>query len=136
MATVAASARIDSASASRWTILLAYLAAVIVAETFVAIPGGSFQSIGLGLHILLIFTLMFLSVLLQSRDATLAALVVAASLASLVRVFSLAVPRYPFVAPPETNPLNTLPWLAPVSVPLLVSVAPAASVQEIGRAHV
>src|SRR2546427_7021617 len=112
MATVAASARIDSASASRWTILLAYLAAVIVAETFVAIPGGSFQSIGLGLHILLIFTLMFLSVLLQSRDATLAALVVAASLASLVRVFSLAVPRYPFVAPPDPNPLTTLPRLA------------------------
>src|SRR3989442_5446942 len=106
MATVAASARIDSASASRWTILLAYLAAVIVAETFVAIPGGSFQSIGLGLHILLIFTLMFLSVLLQSRDATLAALVVAPSLASLVRVFSLAVPPDPFLAPPQPNPLN------------------------------
>src|SRR2546430_4992224 len=129
MATVAATARIDSATASRWTILLAYLAAVIVAETFIAIPGGSFQSIGLGLHILLIFTLMFLSVLLQSRDATLAALVVAASLASLVRVFSLAVPRYPFVTPPETNPLNTLPWLALVSVPLLVSVATVAYVQ-------
>jgi len=129
MATVAASARIDSASASRWTILLAYLAAVIVAETFIAIPGGSFQSIGLGLHILLIFTLMFLSVLLQSKDATLAALVVAASLASLVRVFSLAVPRYPFVAPPDTNSLNTLPWLALVSVPLLVSVATVVYVQ-------
>jgi len=129
MATVAATARIDSATASRWTILLAYLAAVIVAETFIAIPGGSFQSIGLGLHILLIFALMFLSVLLQSKDATLAALVVAASLASLVRVFSLAVPRYPFVTPPETNPLNTLPWLALVSVPLLVSVATVAYVQ-------
>src|SRR2546428_14058959 len=117
MATVAASARFDSASASRWTILLAYLAAVIVAETFIAIPGGSFQSIGLGLHILLIFTLMFLSVLLQSKDATLAALVVAASLASLVRVFSLAVPRYPFVTPPGTNPLTPLPWPALVRVP-------------------
>src|SRR3989441_646606 len=102
---------------------------LIVAETFIAIPGGSFQSIGLGLHILLVFTLMFLSVLLQSKDATLAALVVAASLASLVRVFSLAVPRYPFVEIPETNPLNTLPWLALVSVPLLVSVATVAYVQ-------
>src|SRR5439155_25297438 len=115
--------RIDSTTASRWTILLAYLAAVVVAETFIAIPGGSFQSIGLGLHILLIFTLMFLSVVLQSRDATLAALVVAASLASLVRVFSLAVPRYPSFAAPETNPLNTLPCLAPVTVPLPVSGA-------------
>src|SRR5207245_9767630 len=117
MATVAASARIDSATASRWTILLAYLAAVIVAEAFIAIPGGSFQSIGLGLHILLIFTLMFLSVLLQSTDATLAALVVAASLASLVRAFSLAVPRSPFVTPPASIPLTTPPCLAPVPVP-------------------
>src|SRR2546428_13594368 len=121
MAPVAATARIDSTAASRWTILLAYLAAVIAAETFIAIPGGSFQSIGLALHILLIFTLMFLSVLLQSKDATLAALVVAASLASLVRVFSLAVPRYPFVATPETNPLNTLPWLAPGGLPPLAA---------------
>src|SRR2546422_2909073 len=129
MAPLAATPRIDSTTASRWTILLAFLAAVIVAETFIAIPGGSFQSIGLGLHILLVFTLMFLSVLLQSKDATLAALVVAASLASLVRVFSLAVPRYPFVPPPETTPLNTLPWLALVSVPLLVSVATVAYVQ-------
>src|SRR3989442_8180873 len=72
---------------------------------------------------------MFRSVVLQSRDATLAALVVAASLASLVRVFSLAVPRYPFVATPETNPLNTLPWIALVSVPMLVSVASVAYVQ-------
>src|SRR2546422_10309174 len=119
MATVAATARIDSATASRWTILLAYLAAVIVAETFIAIPGGSFQSIGLGLHILLIFTLMFLSVLLQSKDATLAVLVVAASLASLVRVFSLAEPRYTFVAPPDTNPLHPLPWLGLWTVSLL-----------------
>jgi len=131
MATVAATARIDSTTASRWTILLAYLAAVIAAETFIAIPGGSFQSIGLALHILLIFTLMFLSVLLQSKDATMAALVVAASLASLVRVFSLAVPRYTFVATPETNPLNTIPWLALVSVPLLVSVATVAYVQRL-----
>src|SRR5438132_11319864 len=131
MATVAVTARIDSTTASRGTILLAYLGAVIVAETFIAIPGGSFQSIGLGLHILLIFTLMFLSVLLQSKDATLAALVVAASLASLVRVFSLAVPRYNFVTAPVTDPLNTLPWLALVSVPLLVSVAAVAYVQRL-----
>src|SRR3989442_9223103 len=126
MATVAATARIDSRPASRGTILLAFLAAVIVAETFIAIPGGSFQSIGLGLHILLVFTLMFLSVLLQSKDATLAALVVAASLASLVRVFSLAVPRSPFVDIPETHPLNPLPWLRLVSVPLLRSIPAAA----------
>src|SRR5256885_10266576 len=123
--------------ASRWPYLLAYLAAVIAAEVLIAIPGPTsltdrpFQSIGLGIHILLVFTLMFLSVIIQPKDATLAPLLVAASLASLVRVFSLAVPRYNFVASPETNALNTIPWLALVSVPLLVSVAAVASVQRL-----
>jgi len=129
--------------ASRWPYLLAYLAAVVVAEVLISIPGGSggqdrpLQSIGLGIHILLVFTLMFLSVVIQPKDATLAPLLVAASLASLVRVFSLAVPRYNFLglSPtsefpiPETNPLNTIPWLALVSVPLSVSVAAVAYVQ-------
>src|SRR2546425_12994858 len=126
--------------ASRWPYLVAYLAAVIAAEVLIAIPGAApferpFQSIGLGIHILLVFTLMFLSVIIQPKDATLAPLLVAASLASLVRVFSLAVPRYNFFALPgpgaETNPLNTLPWLALVSVPLLVSVAAVAYVQRL-----
>src|SRR6059036_4266215 len=123
--------------ASRWPYLLAYLAAVIVAEVLISIPGGSggqdrpLQSIGLGIHILLVFTLMFLSVVTQPKDAMLAPLLVAASLASLVRVFSLAVPRYNFVTAPVTDPLNTLPWLALVSVPLLVSVAAVAYVQRL-----
>src|SRR3989475_9839982 len=122
--------------ASRWPYLVAYLAAVIAAEVLIAIPGAApferpFQSIGLGIHILLVFTLMFLSVIIQPKDATLAPLLVAASLASLVRVFSLAVPRYPFFETPATKPLNTIPWLALVSVPLLVSVAAAAYVQRL-----
>src|SRR5213594_3912758 len=123
--------------ASRWPYLLAYLGAVVAAEVLIAIPGTAsltdrpFQSIGLGIHILLVFTLMFLSVIIQPKDATLAPLLVAASLASLVRVFSLAVPRYNFVASPETNALNTIPWLALVSVPLLVSVAAVAYVQRL-----
>jgi len=125
--------------ASRWPYLLGYLAAVIAAEVLVAIPGGAFQSVGLGIHILLVFTLMFLSVVIQPKDATLAALLVAASLASLVRVFSLAVPRYNFLGlqsssrwlNPDTNPLNTIPWLALVSVPLLVSIATVAYVQRL-----
>src|SRR2546428_4349237 len=120
--------------ASRWPYLVAYLGAVVAAEVLIAIPGPTsltdrpLQSIGLGIHILLVFTLMFLSVIIQPKDATLAPLLVAASLASLVRVFSLAVPRYNFVASPETNALNTIPWLALVSVPLLVSVAADPSV--------
>lgn len=131
--------------ASRWPYLLAYLTAVIAAEVLISIPGGStgldrpYQPIGLSIHILLVFTLMFLSVLIQPKDATLAPLLVAASLASLVRVFSLAVPRYNFLGlgpssswpNPVTNPLNTIPWLALVSVPLLVSIGTVAYVQKL-----
>src|SRR5216117_876032 len=133
--------------ASRWPYLLAYLAAVVVAEVLISIPGGSggldrpLQSIGLGIHILLVFTLMFLSVVIQPKDATLAPLLVAASLASLVRVFSLAVPRYNFLglSPtsdfpiPETNPLNTIPWLALVSVPCWCPSPPSPMFRDCGR---
>src|SRR6266540_46813 len=130
-----------TASTTRWTILLGYLAAVIVAEVFIAIPSGPagvdrpYQPIGLGLHILLVFSLMFGSVVLEARDRTMAFLLVATSLASLVRVFSLAVPRYNFLSLPgtnaETNVLNTIPWLALVSIPLLVSIATVAYVQRL-----
>src|SRR5436189_1331175 len=130
-----------TASTTRWTILLGYLAAVIVAEVFIAIPAGPagadrpYQPIGLGIHILLVFTLMFGSVVMEARDRTMAMLLVATSLASLVRVFSLAVPRYNFLGLPganaETNPLNTIPWLALVSIPLLVSIASVAYVQRL-----
>jgi membrane protease YdiL (CAAX protease family) len=138
MATATATVDVGSTRTSPWTYLLAYLAAVTVAEILIAIPGGStgldrpYQPIGLGMHILLVFFLMFLSVFLQAKDAALANLLVAASLASLVRVFSLAVPRFNFLGRPETdplNPLNTIPWLALVSIPLLVSVAAVAYVQ-------
>src|SRR3989442_13752859 len=135
MATATATAEVASARPSRWTYLLAYLAAVIVAGILIAIPGPPngegrpFQPIGLAMHILLVFTLMFASVFLQTKDTPLASLLVAVSLGSLVRVFSLAVPRFNFIATPETDPLNTIPWLALVSVPLLVSVAAVAYVQ-------
>ncbi len=91
MATVTATAQVETTT-PRWTVLLAYLAAVIVAETLIAIPAGSqgldrpFQSIGLGIHILLVFTLLFLSVLLQPKDATLASLVVSRLTGDRVRV--------------------------------------------------
>src|ERR1700704_1830386 len=137
MATATATAQVASPRISRWTYLFGYLGAVIVAEVLIAIPGANpaidrpFQPLGLGLHILLVFTLMFASVFLQTRDGGLALLLVAASLASLVRVFSLAVPRFPFVAIPDANPLNTIPWLALVSVPLLVSVVAVSYVQRL-----
>src|SRR6266550_2980597 len=50
-------------------------------------------------------------------------------LAYLARVFSLAVPRFAFLATPESNVYNTIPWLGLVSAPLLVSVAAVAFVQ-------
>src|SRR5438046_3871703 len=138
MATAVSTPQVASVRASRWTYLLAYLALVTLAEVFIAIPGPAspvdrpFQPIGLSMHILLVFSLLFLSVFQQTKDSTLAALLVAVSLASLVRVFSLAVPRFPFFASPEISPLNTIPWLALVSIPLLVSVAAVAYVQRLG----
>jgi membrane protease YdiL (CAAX protease family) len=137
MAAATTPAPVASPRRSRWTYLLAYLAAVILAEILIAIPGNNplvdrpFQPVGLGLHILLVFTLMFASVFLQARDAVLAPLLVAASLASLVRVFSLAVPRFPFFGLAVTNPLNTIPWLALVSVPLLVAIVAVSYVQRL-----
>src|SRR5947199_226498 len=106
MATAVSTPQVVSVRASRWTYLLAYLALVTLAEIFIAIPGPAspvdrpFQPIGLSIHILLVFSLLFLSVFQQTKDSTLAALLVAVSLASLVRVFSLAVPRFPFFASP------------------------------------
>src|SRR5204862_8037325 len=127
MATAVSTPQVVSVRASRWTYLLAYLALVTLAEIFIAIPGPAspvdrpFQPIGLSMHILLVFSLLFLSVFQQTKDATLAALIVAVSLASLVRVVSLGVPRFTFVACPEMNLLNTIPCVALVATPLLVS---------------
>jgi uncharacterized protein len=136
MATAMAGTTASAIRGTRWTSLLAYLAAVIVAEVLIAVPGGPagedrpFQPIGLGVHLLLVFSLLFLSVLMHSRDGTLASLLVASSLASLVRVFSLATPRFAFIAnTPAADPQNTVPWLALVSIPLLASVLAFAYVQ-------
>ena len=137
MAVAVSTPEVESVPAYRWTYLLSYLALVALAEVFIAIPGPAspvdrpFQPIGLSIHILLVFSLLFLSVFQQAKDATLAQLLVAVSLASLVRIFSLAVPRFTFLAAPETDPLNTIPWLALVSIPLLVSVAAVAYVQRL-----
>jgi membrane protease YdiL (CAAX protease family) len=138
MATATAPSTATAIREARWPYLIGYLALVIVAEACISFPGDPsglgppLQPVGLGVHILLVFALTFLSVPLQSRNAALASLLVAASLASLVRVFSLAVPRFPFVAASPADPLNTIPWLALVSVPLLVSVVAVAYVQRLG----
>src|SRR2546425_2221396 len=87
MATAIATPHVESVRTSRWPYLLAYLAAVIAAEVLIAIPGGStgleraFQSVGVSIHILLVVTLMFPSVVIQPKDATLSPLLPAAGLA-------------------------------------------------------
>lgn len=106
-------------STSRWTILLAYLGAVVAAELLIAFAG---QELGLAIHILLVFALILFSVVISSTDAALAPLLVAASLASLIRVFSLAVPRF--------GP-DILPWLLLVSVAVVVYVQ-RLSVRDLG----
>src|SRR5207244_5862635 len=85
--------------------------------------------LGLAMPVVLVFALVFLAVLLLPVAPPLAILFVAVSLASLVLVFSLAVPRFAFLATPDSNVYNTIPWLGLVSVPLLVSVAAVAYVQ-------
>jgi hypothetical protein len=107
------------------TVLGAYAGVLVVAEGLVAAVdpvSGAFlyQEVGLTVHILLVFALLFHGVLVQSRDPTLSYLLTALSLASLIRVFSLAVPRYTF---------DILTWLALVSLPLLTAIVAVVYVQ-------
>ncbi len=60
--------------------------------------------------------------LIHGRKPTGAYLLTAVSLASLLRIYSLAIPRYTF---------TILEWLGLVSVPLLISVAAVAYVQRL-----
>ena len=106
-------------------ILAGYAAVLVGAEALVAAvdPASGaflFQEVGLAVHILLVFALLFHGVLVHPRDATLAYLLTALSLASLIRVFSLAVPRYTF---------DILTWLALVSAPLLIAIVAVIYVQ-------
>ncbi len=116
----------ETAGTTRWTILLGYFAAVVVAEIFIAIPSGPagaerpYQPIGLGIHILLVFTLMFGSVVMEARDRTMAMLLVTTSLASLVRVFSLAVPPYVQRLRPKDLGLHFREWS---EIPIQTAIA-------------
>ena len=117
-----------TASLRRHWIVFVYFAALVAAEILVAFADPvsrepTVQGWGLSLHILLVFALTFHAVLAFDRDPRLAYLFTALSLASLVRVFSLSVPRFTF---------DVVQWLALISVPLLVSVAAVAYVQRLG----
>ena len=70
------------------------------------------------------FALLFHAVLVLDSDCVLSSFLVALSLAPLIRIFSLSMPRYW-----GTRPTDTLPWLAVVSIPLLTSIAAVAYVR-------
>ncbi len=117
----------------RWAIAAAYLLAVVVAEILIAIPDPTnptvfpYQQYGLTIHILLVFALLFHAVTIQEKDVELSVFLVALSLAPLIRIFSLSMPRFW-----GTQPTNTLPWLAVVGIPLLTAAAAVAYVQQLG----
>ncbi len=132
-----ATATVQAASTARpprWLVIGLVLGLLLLAEILIAIevpratPSARatypFQEAGLALHILLVFGLLFSAVFLQERDPVLSAFLVALSLAPLIRIFSLSMPRYWGI-----EATDTLPWLAVVSVPLLTSVAAVAYVQ-------
>ncbi len=132
-----ATATAEAASARRlprWAVVGTVLAFLLLAEVLIAIqepgptpsspPSYPFQEAGLVIHILLVFAVLFAAVFLQERDPVLSAFLVALSLAPLIRIFSLSMPRYWGL-----EPTQTLPWLAVVSVPLLTSIAAVAYVQ-------
>jgi len=116
----------------RWAIAGLYLAAVVTAEVLIAIPDPTqptvypFQQYGLTVHILLVFALLFHAVTIQDKDIELSVFLVALSLAPLIRIFSLSMPRFW-----GTAPTGTLPWLAVVGIPLLTAAAAVAYVQQL-----
>lgn len=116
----------------RWTIGALALAAIVVAEILIAIPDPTnptvfpYQQYGLTVHILLVFSLLFTAVYIQDRDIELSVFLVALSLAPLIRIFSLSMPRFW-----GTEVTATLPWLAVVGIPLLTAAAAVAYVQQL-----
>ena len=116
----------------RWAIGAIYLGVLVLAEALIAIQDPSnptifpFQQYGLTLHILLVFALLFHAVTIQDRDIELSVFLMALSLAPLIRIFSLSMPRFW-----GTAPTATLPWLAVVGIPLLTAAAAVAYVQQL-----
>ena len=116
----------------RWSLGVLALVVVVVAEILIAMPDSTnppvypYQQYGLLLHILLAFSLLFTAVYLQDWDPPLSLFLVALSLAPLIRIFSLSMPRFWGTAAEDT-----LPWLAVVGIPLLTAAGAVAYVQRI-----
>ena len=118
-----------------WAIGAIYLGIIVAAEALVAyqgapLPRGGYeyplQPYGLTLHILLVFALLFHAVTIQDKDTEVSVFLMALSLAPLIRIFSLSMPRFW-----GTAPTDTLPWLAVVGIPLLTAAAAVAYVQQL-----
>ncbi len=115
-----------------WVVGAVALALIIIAEILIAIPDPTnstvypYQQYGLTLHILLVFSLLFTAVYIQDRDIELSVFLVALSLAPLIRIFSLSMPRFW-----GSDVVHTLPWLAVVGIPLLTAAAAVAYVQQL-----
>lgn len=116
----------------RWTLGVLGLLGIVAAEILIAIPDPTdptvfpYQQYGLVVHIFLVFSLLFTAVYIQDKDAELSVFLVALSLAPLIRIFSLSMPRFW-----GTSPTDTLPWLAVVGIPLLTAAAAVAYVQQL-----
>lgn len=116
----------------RWALASAYLVVLVAAEILIAVPDPvqamvyPYQQYGLTLDILLVFALLFHGVTIQGKDVELSAFLVALSLAPLIRIFSLSMPRFW-----GTAPTSTLPWLAVVGIPLLTAAGAVAYVQQL-----
>ncbi|HYM40542.1 MAG TPA: type II CAAX endopeptidase family protein [Thermoplasmata archaeon] len=116
----------------RWAIGAIYLGLIVLAEILIAVPDPSksgvypYQQYGLTIHILLVFALLFHSVTIQEKDTELSLFLMALSLAPLIRIFSLSMPRFW-----GAEPIHTLPWLAVVGIPLLTAAGAVAYVQQL-----
>lgn len=128
MAIATATPATRTANVIRVPVLASYVGVLVVAEVLVAYVDGTgafvWQEWGLALHIVLVFALLFHAVFAHATEPTYAHLLTALSLASLIRIFSLAVPRFTF---------DILTWLGLVSVPLLVTIVAVSYVQGLRR---
>ncbi|MFQ5803982.1 MAG: lysostaphin resistance A-like protein [Candidatus Methylomirabilales bacterium] len=93
--------------------LITYLILVVVAETVAAFgeePVGLY--LGMGIHVVLLFTLLLHASMLSGTDVGLSRFLVTFTLVPLIRILSLGLPFAPF---------DILEWLLLISIPLLAA---------------
>ncbi|MFQ5920041.1 MAG: hypothetical protein ACE5I4_08390 [Thermoplasmata archaeon] len=93
--------------------LITYLILVIVAETVAAfgeVPLGIF--LGMGIHVVLLFTLLIHASLLSTSDVDLSRFLATFTLIPIIRILSLGLPLTPF---------SIIQWLFLISLPLMAA---------------